>query len=312
MPVVLTLVDGDTTTLRYHMQLLPSSSPVDSISTTTAADQNSAPSKRPPRRRRGSELQNSSTNAYAKDLRLWGGSIPCDAQSLLDYIWKNRNKVAPGTLYRRMMAVRHAHLAQGLPSPTADLTAVLKNLHRGFVPDKAMLEGVETPPTSTRKRAVRSAAPITRSILGRMLEPLPRNMLERRDRALIGLMFTGALRRAETVRINIEDLRFTPDALIVKLGETRQIAISITGGDLCGATAVRELIQRAAWDLEGTTGPLFRRADRSGALTEDRLDSSWVSVVVKKMVAAAGLDASKFSAHSLRAGRMAEMARGVR
>jgi hypothetical protein len=107
-------------------------------------------------------------------------------------------------------------------------------------------------------------------------------------------------------------LRFTPDALIVKLGESRQIAIPITGGDLCGASAVRELIQRAAWDIEGTTGPLFRRADRSGALTEDRLDSSWVSAIVKKMITAAGLDASKYSAQSLRAGRIAEMARGVR
>jgi integrase len=297
------------------MQLLPSPSLVSASSTVSTAEGNSSPSIRPQRRPRGSQLQSSSTDAYSKDLRLFregGGAVPCDAQALRNYIWKNRNKVAPGTLYRRMMAVRHAHLSQGLPSPTAELTAVLKNLHRGFIPDKAVLEGVETPPTSTRRRTVRSAAPITRAILGHMLEPLPRNMLERRDRALIGLMFMGALRRAEAVRINIEDLRFTPDALIVKLSESRQIAIPITGGDLCGATAVRELIQRAAWDLEGTTGPLFRRADRSGALTEERLENGWASVIVKKMVTAAGLDASKYSGQSLRAGRMAEMARGVR
>lgn len=299
------------------MQLLlsPSTSPVDANPVETAADRNFSSSKRPARRPRGSPLSNSSTDAYAKDLRLFkegGGTVPCDPRALRNYIWKYRNKVAPATLYRRMMAVRHAHLALGLPSPTVELTAVLKNLHRGFVPDKSVLDGVETPPTSTRRRAVRSAAPITRSILGRILESLPRNMKERRDRALVGLMFMGALRRGEAVRLNIEDLRFTPDALIVQLGTSRQIAIPVTGGGLCGATLVRELVQRAAWDIEGTTGPLFRRADRSGALSEDRLDSSWVSVIVKQMVAAAGLDASKYSGQSLRAGRMAEMARGVR
>lgn len=298
-----------------QLQPSPSTPPVDSTSVATAVAGNISSSKRPPRRRRGSPLSNASTDAYAKDLRLFkegGGAVPCDAQALRSYIWKQRNKVAPATLYRRMMAVRHAHLALGLPSPTVELTAVLKNLHRGFVPDKSVLDGVETPPTSTRRRAVRSAAPITRSILGRILESLPRNMKERRDRALVGLMFMGALRRAEAVRINIEDLRFTPDALIVQLGRSRQIAIPVTGGDLCGATLVRELVQRAAWDIEGTTGPLFRRADRSGALTEDRLDSSWVSVIVKQMVAAVGLEPSKHSAQSLRAGRMAEMARGAR
>ncbi|OYQ41215.1 hypothetical protein CHU94_08945 [Rhodoferax sp. TH121] len=293
----------------------PSTSPADFNPVPTVVDGNVSPSKRPPRRPRGSPLSNASTDAYAKDLRLFkegGGAVPCDAQALRAYIWKHRNKVAPNTLYRRMMAVRHAHLSLELPSPTAELTAVLKNLHRGFVPDKSVLDGVETPPISTRRRAVRSAAPITRSILGRILESLPRNMKERRDRALVGLMFMGALRRGEAVRLNIEDLRFTPDALIVQLGTSRQIAIPVTGGDLCGATLVRELVQRAAWDIEGTTGPLFRRADRSGALSEDRLDSSWVSVIVKQMVAAAGLDASKYSGQSLRAGRMAEMARGVR
>lgn len=299
------------------MQVLPSpsTSPVDSNSVATAVDGNTGHTKRPPRRRRGSPLSSASTDAYAKDLRIFeegGGTVPCDAQALRAYIWKQRNKIAPATLYRRMMAVRHAHLALGLPSPTTELTAVLKNLHRGFIPDKSVLDGIETPPTSTRRRAVRSAAPITRSILGRILEPLARNMKERRDRALVGLMFMGALRRAEAVRINIEDLRFTVDALIVQLGTSRQIAIPVTGGDLCGATLVRELVQRAAWDIEGTTGPLFRRADRSGALSEDRLDSSWVSVIVKQMVAAVGLDASKYSGQSLRAGRMAEMARGVR
>lgn len=297
------------------MQFLPTSLSAHSVSASPTTPTPPTRSKRPPRGPRGSPLQASSANAYSKDLRLFcegGGSVPCDAESLRAYIWKHRNKVAPSTLYRRLMAVRHAHISQGLPSPTNELTAVLKNLHRGFIPDRKVFDGIEPPSASVRRRAARSATPITRSILARMMEILPRNMLDRRDRALVSLMFVGALRRAEAIRINIEDLKFTPDALVVKLGETRQIAVPVTGGDLCGATAVRELIQRSAWDIEGTTGPLFRRADRGGSLTDARLDSSYVSVIVKKMVTSIGLEPSKFSGQSLRAGRVAEMARGAR
>lgn len=291
------------------MLLLAPSSVVHSSSSGPLPASKAAP--RTPRRPRGSPLQTSSTAAYDKDLRLFiagGGSIPCDASTLKKYIWKNRDK-APATLYRRAMAVRHAHLVRGLPSPTTELAALLKSLHRGFVPDKKMLETGELPTASTRRRSTRSATPITRSMLGQMLEPLPRNALDRRDRALVLLTWGAALRRAEVVAINIESLRFTTDALVVIVGQ-RQIALPMTNGPLCAGTAVRELVQRAAWDIEGATGPLFRRADRGGSLTDDRLDAAATSLIVKKLARAVGLDASRLSGQSLRAGRLAEIAKG--
>jgi len=261
-----------------------------------------------------SGLSRATIEAYRKDIRIFregGGQFPTNVDDLKRYLFKHR-QLAPQTLHRRCQAIRHAHLSQGLPSPTADpsMVPVLRSLHRGIVLDKKILDGAEPEP-GARRKAPTSAAAISRALLMRMVEILPRNMAERRDIALLLLLFHGALRRAETVAIDIADLKFTPDALLVKLGE-RQIAIARTGGDLCAARACLELIQRAAWDIEGTMGPLFRRAERGGALSVDRLDPGSVSLIVKRMVAATGADPKRYSGESPRLGRSAEMARGRR
>lgn len=258
-------------------------------------------------------LSKASMAAYAKDMRLFladsCGQFPCDADVLRQYLFKHRT-LSPGTLHRRMQAIRHAHVSQGLPTPTADpkMVVVLRALHRGIAPDKKILDGIE-PAEGARRKPPTSAAAISRALLNRMVEPLPRNMAERRDIAVLLLLFHGALRRAEAVAINIEDLTFMPDALLIRLGE-RQIAVPRTGGDLCAGRACLELIQRAAWDIEGATGPLFRRAERGGALSADRLDPGAVSLIIKRMVAATGADPARYSGESPRLGRTSEMARG--
>lgn len=280
-------------------------------STTDASPHMSVDSETKPQ---ANGLSRATIDAYRRDMRIFcegGGQFPTTVDDLKRYLFKHR-QLAPQTLHRRCQAIRHAHLSQGLPSPTADpsMVPVLRSLHRGIVLDKKILDGAEPEP-GARRKAPTSAAAIGRALLTRMVEILPRNMAERRDIALLLLLFHGALRRAEAVALNIEDLKFTPDALLVRLGD-RQIAIARTGGDLCAARACQELIQRAAWDIEGTSGPLFRRAERGGALSDDRLDPGAVNLIIKRMVAATGADPKRYSGESPRLGRSAEMARGRR
>lgn len=284
------------------MQLLPS--------TANASASTAAGPIEPMRTSTG--LSPATIEAYRKDMRLFsegGGRFPSSVEDLKKYLLKHR-ALSPSTLHRRCQAIRHAHLSQGLPSPTADpsMVPVMRALHRGVVLDKKILDGAE-PDAGARRRAATSAAAISRALLTRIVDILPRNMAERRDIALLLLLFHGALRRAEAVALNIEDLKFTPDALLVKLGE-RQIAIARTGGELCVARACLELIQRAAWDIEGATGPFFRRAERGGALSEDRLDPGAVSLIIKRMVASTGADPARYSGESPRLGKRAELARG--
>ena len=259
-----------------------------------------------------SKLSSASVDAYAKDLRIFreqGGKFPTSVDDLKSYLLKHRS-LSPNTLHRRCQALRHAHITRGLPSPTAEpsMVPVMRALHRGIVPDKGILDGAQ-PTASARRKSPISAAPISRAVLSRLVELLPRNMAERRDVALLLLLFHGALRRAEAVKLNIEDLKITPDALLLNVGR-RQIAIPRTGGELCAGRSCLELIERAAWDIEGTTGPLFRRAERGGSLSEDRLDPGAVSLVIKRMVAATGADPARYSGESPRLGRMAEVMRG--
>ena len=49
-------------------------------------------------------------------------------------------------------------------------------------------------------------------------------------------------------------------------------------------------------------GPVFRPVDRHGRVAADRLSGEAVSMVVKERVAAAGINHTDFSGHSLRAG----------
>lgn len=257
-------------------------------------------------------LSRASADAYAKDMPLFlsgGGAFPTSVPVLKTYLLKHRS-LSPQTLHRRCQAIRHAHVSRGLDTPTADpvIAHAIRVLHRGIVLDKKILDGAE-PGVGARRRNPTSASAISRALLTRMVEILPRNMAERRDIAVLLLLFHGALRRAEAVALNIEDLTFTSDALLIQVGK-RQIAIPRTGGELCAARACLELIQRAAWDIESTRGPLLRRAERGGALSEDRLDAGAVSLIIKRMVGATGIDPVRYSGESPRMGRHAEMARG--
>ena len=283
-------------------------------------------------------LRASSADAYQKDVRLFeqsGGVVPCEALALQKYIWSMRNKLAPTSQYRRCMAVRHAHYVMGQKSPTDDplLRPLLRALQRGYIPDKTILQAGAPVPGETRakSREPKPSLPITRRLLGQILLPLPRSSIDRRDRALLLLGFAAALKRGALVAINVGDLRFTADALILQIRETgqeavaeipligtnggvrvaRQIAIPITGGDLCAASAIRDYLLKSALDTEPPEAPLFRACDRGGDPTRNRLESAVVSLVVKKWIAAAGIDAKPYSAQSLVTGRRGEFAKGL-
>jgi len=279
---------------------------------------------------RNTALQDSTASAYAKDVRLFkadGGTVPCDPSALLSYIQARRTKLSPPTLYRRAMAVQHAHLVHGMPSPTDDpkVRVVLRALQLGYLPDKAGTQSsTAAGSTSARRRVPESAAPVTRKLLLQMLDAMGRNLLDRRDRALLLLGFMGAFKRSTLVAIRIGDLRTTPDALIVKRrrveGDGRadadepaagQIAIPKTSGELCAVTAVLDWMQMAGLDMESKDGPLFRRFDRGGNPTSFALDSAYVNVILKFRLKTVGIDPAKFAAQSLRIGRLDEIGKGT-
>jgi integrase len=126
-----------------------------------------------------------------------------------------------------------------------------------------------------------------------------------RDRALLLLGFAGAFRRSELVALNVEDLQFCDGGLRVTIrkSKTDQEGLGATIGIVSGSTAC-PLDAMRAWieTARITEGPVFRPVNRKGKVSKHRLSARAVAELVKTYARRAGLNATKFSGHSLRAG----------
>jgi integrase len=144
--------------------------------------------------------------------------------------------------------------------------------------------------------------------LAKMRERRGEDLTIIRDRAMLSLGFFSAVRRAELVALNVEDLEFTKDGLLVTIrkSKTDQFAEGQTVGikpqrdpNVCAVALVRRYLDVS----ELKSGPLFRRIDsRSDCMGDRPLTRQVVAMVVKQYAERAGLDPTRFAGHSLRAG----------
>ncbi|RYG99060.1 MAG: site-specific integrase [Alphaproteobacteria bacterium] len=233
----------------------------------------------------------STRRCYAGDVRdflRWGGSLPATQAQVLDYVTDRAQALRIHTLKRRLTGIGMAHALQGYPDPTKG--ALVKKLLRGV----KRVHGV----------GQRQAQPITYNDVLRMFDGTT-SLIQARDRALLMLGFSAAMRRSEIVSLNVEDLSFVEAGLSVRLrrsktdqfGKTRLIGIPHGRGEACTVHAVRQWLQQSGVK----DGPLFRRILKSGRLGA-RLSDQSVSLIIKHYAARVGLPAERISGHSLRAG----------
>lgn len=196
------------------------------------------------------------------------------------------------TIRRRLASISAVHQAAGHQSPTQDMQV------------KTIWAGIRR----AKSTAQRQVAPVVTEHLRAIVGALQLDTLAGlRDRALLLVGFIGAFRRSELVGLNVEDLTPTAEGFVVTLrrsktdqegeGETKAIPYG-ANAETCPARALR------AWlDAAGiTSGPVFRAVNRHGQVSARRLSDRAVALIVKRSVEAVGLDASRFSGHSLRAG----------
>jgi integrase len=207
------------------------------------------------------------------------------------YIAECAGHLKPGSIQRRSNAIAEAHKAAGVESPTH--AAIVRNTLKGI------RRTLGTAPAQ-------KAAALTNDIRA-MVDAADDGLIGARDRALILLGFAGAFRRSELVGLEVEDCAFGKDGLTVTLrrsktdqtGEGRKIGIPYGANpDTCPVRNLQEWISQAGI----STGPLFRSINRHGQVQAGRLSGIDVARVVKKLAERAGLDASKYAGHSLRAG----------
>lgn len=189
------------------------------------------------------------------------------------------------TIQRHAAAIAKAHELVGLESPTVGPT--IRALLKGIAREKK---------TRVRQAAAFSLAGFKDSIR-RLDASTPTGL---RNRALLLLGFAGAFRRAELEALNLEDLAFDEEGLVVSLGasKTNQLGQAeekaIFYSPELAVCPVRSL---QAWlrVLGRTEGPVFVSLRKNQRLTTRRLTSKYINLIVQQSLGAA------YTAHSLRA-----------
>lgn len=224
-------------------------------------------------------------------------SLPASAEAVAGFLVHEAEAGrSASTIGRRLAAIRYAHKLAGVADPTGDegVRAAMKGIRRrvGVAP--------------TQKAAA------TAEIMAVLLSRIPDTLTGKRDRALLALGFAGAFRRSELIGLDVADLRDDPEGLrvTVRKSKTDQEGRGIEKAIPHGRFIQPVKLVREWLDAAGITeGPVFRPVSRSGRVraldnlsNPPRLTTQAVADIIKKYTAAAGLDASTFGAHSLRAG----------
>lgn len=187
-----------------------------------------------------------------------------------------------------LAAISHVHTKAGFEAPRKEVRETRKGIRNKI------------------GTAQRRAAPATVEVVRVMAADAGGDLAGARDRALLLVGFAGAFRRSELVAIEVRDLAFSVRGVEVTIrrsktdqeGRGRTVALPFgSSADSCPVRALR------AWlDAAGLVdGPAFRGVDRWGRVGSS-LTGRAVADIVKAAAGAAGLDASTFSGHSLRAG----------
>ncbi len=204
-------------------------------------------------------------------------------------VQKKQLKVA--TAARRLAAIAEHHQANGYASPAEEW--VVRNTLRRL--------------RSEHGTPARGKAPLLTEDIKKMMAAIPETLTGSRDRAILLLGFAGAMRRSEVVGLNFEDLALAPEGLVVSLNKSKTDQqrkgrkIGVPYGKTAETCPVKAVL---AWLEQSkiSTGALFRSVNKHGAIRESRLTDQIVADIVKHYAMAVGKHASRFSAHSLRAG----------
>ncbi len=231
--------------------------------------------------------------AYRSDLAhfaAWGGQLPAEPALVASYLAEHAESLSVATLVRHIATISKAHEARGLPNPCR--SEIVRDTLRGV----KRVRGV----------AQLEARPLLREDLFQVLDAMREGMKDVRDRGLLLIGFAGGFRRSEIVALDCDDVGRVRQGLIITFrrskvdqeGAGRKIGIPFGRTHHCPVLALDRW--RAVSGIEA--GPVFRPLDRHGRVARERLSGEAVSLIVKERIAAGGINSTRFSGHSLRAG----------
>ena len=225
-----------------------------------------------------------------------GFTLPATPENVVAFLATlrkvNGEQYAAQSINQCVAAISEVHVAADFIDPT---TSTVKTLVKGYR---------RTHGTA----ATRNAAPVTKDDLTVFLNNLVGNtLIDKRNKALILLGFSGAFRRSELAALEIKDLEFTGQGVIVSLrksktnqeGKPEIKTIPARNDKLCTVAALKDWIE-ASKIIEGK---LFRGITRHGWLRVAITTCSINTIIKAAFEGISNTTAtSKVSAHSLRVG----------
>lgn len=195
------------------------------------------------------------------------------------------------TVQRRLAAISEAQSRNGFQSPSAEWVVrnTMKRLRREL------------------GAPARGKNPILVEDLKEMVALCPPTLTGLRDKAILLIGFSGALRRSDLVNLDVGDISKADEGLILVVRkektdqkrEGRKIGIPFGQDALtCPVKAVCEWLLAAKIDA----GPIFRGVTRWDRPSPTRLSDRVVAEIVKLYCGRIGKSVKNFSGHSLRAG----------
>jgi site-specific recombinase XerD len=210
-------------------------------------------------------------------------SLPATENTIIEYctFLAETSKVA--TILRKVAAINKYHTVAGFDAPTS--TKQFKIFIKGIMNSKGIAQK-QSQAFTIKDVAKKIGAIDTSELIGL------------RDKALLLIGFCGAYRRSELVSIQVSDLSFDSECLVInstksktnQLGELEQKCIYMASNPVLNAiTALKEYLKVA----NITEGFVFRNITKGGTIG-DKLSVISVNAITKKVFG------NKFSAHSLR------------
>jgi integrase len=218
-------------------------------------------------------------------------SLPAFPETVARYIAALAETHKPATLQRRLASISVAHQAAGFPSPA------------GAPIVRATMQGIRRTVGMAQKQAAPMMVEHVRQAVC-VLDDSPRGL---RDKAILLLGLAGAFRRSELVALDVADLEFREQGVIVTLrrsktnqdGQTETKDIGYGAHDTtCPVSALKRWLEAG----EIAQGAVFRAISPSGMVLPRRLQDRAVCRIVKAAAKLIGLESDAFSGHSLRAG----------
>ncbi|MEN6413125.1 MAG: site-specific integrase [Veillonellales bacterium] len=221
-------------------------------------------------------------------------ALPAEPETIVNYINDLADNARANTVSRRLSAISENHKAAGYQSDNPCRSGLVRNALDAIKREKGTIQQGKTP-----------------LLLEDLQEIAPyfddSDMIGMRDKALMLTGFMGAFRRSELVKINVEDLTFSPEGVTILVhqskgdqeGQGEYVAIPCNSDStVCAVAALKNWLQAA----QLKSGALFRPFNKYKQIRARRLTDKSVALIVKKYASLAGRNAENFAGHSLRRG----------